>query len=103
MLDKLQFSNNLNISVFSLKLPRSKMDAVGGPDNEVIDLTKSPPDPAPAPPQQNLEVAVPVSSPGLPFIRPRVLFPVSGSLVLPPLVTNQVNFSLRSAGIDLLI
>ena len=70
------------------------MDAVNS--NDVIDLTKSPPDPAPAPPLQNNVVSMPSVVPavtaGAPIIRPRVLFPVSleGSLALHPIITVPV-------------
>ena len=63
--------------------------------NEIIDLTKSPPepDPAPAPPLRNLEVSVPApgTSGAPPTIRPRVLFIAGGSLSVYVQVRNIIS------------
>ena len=88
----------INIS-FSLKL-QDKMDPVDGHDhdNDVIDLTKSPPDPAPASPPQNMEVSlpVPVTAAAVPFIQPRVLFPVGPrEIPMPPLINPDGTIQVR--------
>ena len=67
---------------------------------DVIDLTKSPPDPATAPPLQTMEAGGEVSVPasvtsGTPNIRPRILFPPEGSLAMRPIIIIQVKIFLE--------